>query len=74
VKNVEVSFIFLFCFQPLVHLAHPLLSTSVKVMDPHLVVVQCDAEVVGEAVVHLMPVEVAAEVVVVVIVVAIKTI
>jgi hypothetical protein len=44
-------------------------------MDHHLVVVQCDVEVVAEVVVHLMVVAVVAEVVaVVVIVVAIKTI
>jgi hypothetical protein len=60
-----------------VPLALRLLSISVKVMDHPLVVVQCDVEVVAEAVaaVHLMDVAVAAEVVVVaVIVVAIKTI
>ncbi len=59
-------------------LVHHLVSVSVKTMDPHLVVVQCDVEVVvvAAAVVAVRRIVVAAvaEVVVLVIVVVIKII
>jgi hypothetical protein len=76
VKKLDIDSVFLslFFFQPLVLLAlRPVLS-SVKTMDHHLVVVQCDVEEeVAEVATEYRTVAEVAMVVVVVIVVVIKT-